>query len=1081
MSHTLRVGCAVLCALCFHSIAFAQGTGTIHGAVYDESGAVVPGARVTSNNVATNQTRTVETNTRGLYVIPALPVGNYEVRIEHEGFAPFLQRNVLLQVNTTVQVNGTLQVGATTEQVTVSADATLTQTQSTTLVQVVDERRVTDLPLNGRNVLQLMTLNAGISDQNARGSTIQTNTLARDRYHVSTSINGSRGNATNFLLDNSPNNDIYTNISAPYPNPDAVQEFSIQTSSFDAQYGRGVGGIVNVVTRSGTNDFHGSLFHFIRNNKLNAGNLFSGRDSLKRNQFGGSAGGPLVRDRTFIFGSYQGTRERIATPGVPRTTPSEAMKRGDLSAFLLPDGTGRIKMPDTSGSYFPNNQIPVSMFDPVSAGLLSKIPSSSSANYQVRFGTPSNVIDEDQLVLRVDHALSDKQRLSGRYFVLGFDNPWSFIPDNVLYVVNGQHGRAQNATVTHSYTISPRILNEISVSFDRQSPVAETPDDLDTNFQSLGSRINLAASPTMDLGISGWSGVSFGLGFVSIGTSYSISDNFSIVAGKHNLRFGGTVRRNRMDKNSNFFSGGNAAFTGQLLSDPGKSNAGNAFGEFLLGTMNSWRQQSVWSERIQLQGPELYIQDDIRVTDKLTVNVGMRWDPRFDMAENEFGKRMTFLPQRPDFQSTRFPNAPKGLVFLGDPGFEKRVTDNDLNNFAPRIGFAYEILPRTVIRAAYGIFYDQQMMINNNRAAQGAPFIQQVVLENPGPLSNPFGSSTPLDPSPQFPSSDFVFSPGSTWSLPATDWVAGYMQNWNFVVERQLGSDVLLRGAYVGSKGTDLLHVADVNSARWAPNANASNLNARRPFADISALNLMTAAGWSNYHSVQLTAQKRYSQNFSVLLNYTVSKSIDITSSCQGDGACAGPNPFNWNDNKGVSDFDIPQRLVVSGIFDHPALRDRNKFARGVLGGWQSNLIFTVQSGTPFTVGSGRDNNFDGVGGDFAVLTGTDWRLPSGRSKAEKIADWFNTAAFTTSAVGTFGTGRRNQLRGPGRWDVNYSVFKNFNLTEQARLQFRGEFFNLFNHPNLGTPGTTVTSSTFGEITSASDPRIIQFGLKVVW
>ena len=354
----------------------AQATATIHGTVYDASGAVVPGAAVTATNINTSLTRQLEADQSGQFIIPLLPVGEYRVHVEKPGFTAFNQTGIRLQVNTDVEVNAKLEPRSTTEQITVTADATLVQTATSSLVQVIDEKRVTELPLNGRNVLQLMGLNAGISDRGSSGGTIQVNTLGGTQYQNPVSINGSRGNATNFLLDGADHNDLYTNIAEAYPNPDAVQEFSIQSSTFDAQYGRGVGGVVNVITRAGTNEVHGTVFEFLRNYKLNAANFFSGRDALKRNQFGFTLGGPVYlpkiyngRNRTFIFGSYQGTRNRTATPGALRTTPSDAMKGGDFSAFLGADGGGRIRDPDAPGQYFPNNQIPPSRFDPVSAKL----------------------------------------------------------------------------------------------------------------------------------------------------------------------------------------------------------------------------------------------------------------------------------------------------------------------------------------------------------------------------------------------------------------------------------------------------------------------------------------------------------------------------------------------------------------------------------------------------------------------------------------------------------------------------------------------------------------------------------------
>jgi hypothetical protein len=1081
MNKVLLTQCLSLAAL-FSGMAFAQSTGAIHGSAQDSSGATIPEVQVTAIQQGTNLTRQTTTNSAGEYLIPELPVGTYEVRFAKTGFASFLQRNVLLQVSTNVEVNGMLQVAGATTEVTVNAEATLVQTTNTAVIQVVDQKRVEDLPLNGRNVLQLVTINAGVADRGATGSTIQTNTLSKGRYQVPASVNGSRGNATNYTLDGADNNDSYTNIAAPFPNPDAVQEFSIQTNAFDAQYGRGVGGIVNMVTRSGTNSFHGTVFEYLRNNVLNAGNFFSGRDALKRNQFGFSIGGPVLlpklyngRNRTFVFGSYQGTRDSVATPGFSVVAPSAAMKQGDLSAFLKSDGTGRIK--DPLGGYFPNNQIPVSRFDPVATNLLKYFPVSNDPNYVARFGTPANRTNEDQYVLRGDQIITPKQQLTLRYFLLRYDNPWSYIPDNILYVVNGQFGNAHNAALVHTYTITPRLLNQFVVGFNRQTPQSSTPAGLNVNFQSAGSRINLAPSPTMDLAVTGWTGATLGLGYVSAGTSYSIGDNVSFITGRHSLRFGFSVNRSRMDKNSNFTSGGNATFSGLLSSDPGKSNAGNSFAEFLLGEVDAFLQQSMWSERIQLQTPALYIQDDIRLTRRLTANLGLRWDPRFDIRENEFDKKMTFLPNSPAFQSTRFPNAPHGLAFLGDPGFEDQITKNKLKNFAPRVGLAFQLTPRTVLRGAYGIFYDQQMLINNNRSAQGAPFIQQVLL-NSVSLSNPYGSGTPINPSPIYPGRDFIFSPGQTWSLPSVDMPTGYMQQWNVIAERQFRGDMLLRVGYIGSKGTHLLSNAEVNPAIYGPGATAGNRDARRPFQPIGSLTLTSGGGWSSYNSLQVTAQKRYSHGISILVNYTWSKAIDNSSFCQGDGPCMGPDYSNWNANRGLSDFDTPHRLVASGILEHPTLAKWNPVARNILGGWQSNFILVAQSGIPFTVVSGVNNSLTGVGNDFADLTGVDWRRDHS-SKSDMLANYFNTAAFKVNAVGTIGTGRRNQLRGPNNWTLNYSLFKTFRITEQFKLDFRGEFFNILNHANFGQPNANVSSAAFGRITTADSPRIIQFGLKL--
>ena len=435
-------------------------------------------------------------------------------------------------------------------------------------------------------------------------------------------------------------------------------------------------------------------------------------------------------------------------------------------------------------------------------------------------------------------------------------------------------------------------------------------------------------------------------------------------------------------------------------------------GTFVQQSISAWTQYNFY--------PALFIQDDLRLTTKLTLNFGLRWDPKFDYVEPN-KKRITFVPGR---QSVTYPNAPPGVLFQGDPGFEHTIFPADLNNIAPRVGLAYQLRPRTVIRAAYGVFYDQFVGINS--VAQFEPFLSQFRLVAPGSLAHVYGSTPPLDPTAVAYDKSFVFHPFGEFDVPSKNIVAGYMQNWNVVIEQQVTNDVLLRAAYVGSKGTHLLFDAQVNPGIYGPGATAANINQRRLYPGVGTIDLGQSTGWSKYQSVQFTAQKRFSQGYTVLANYTISKSIDNSSYCTLDNACAGPNPFNYNDNRGLSDFDTPQRLVVSGVAEHPKLQKQNPVLRAILGGWQSNFIVAVQSGTPFTVFSGIDNALMGVGGNFADLTGVSWSQPGDRSKAAQINQWFNPAAFRVNAVGTIGTGRRNQLRGPGLWNIDYGLFKNF-------------------------------------------------------
>jgi hypothetical protein len=357
--------------------------------------------------------------------------------------------------------------------------------------------------------------------------------------------------------------------------------------------------------------------------------------------------------------------------------------------------------------------------------------------------------------------------------------------------------------------------------------------------------------------------------------------------------------------------------------------------------------------------------------------------------------------------------------------------------------------------------------------------VRQASMVGPLSLSNPYGTGEVLDPSPIVPGPEFQFRPYGTWAVPSRDMRTGYLQNWNLVLEHQLTNNLLLRASYVGSKGTKLLNAMEINPGIYGPGASASNLNARRPYQPIGALQMGMSNGYSSYHALQLTVQKRLSHGISILGNYTHSKSIDATSYGSIEGHTGGPNPFNLNDNRGFSDFDLRHRLVISGIVEHPKFTNANALIRSTLGGWQSNFIFTARSGVPFTVFSGVDNALMGLGGNFADYIGSDWRLSGDRSKAEKINEWFDTSAFTVNAIGTIGSGRRNQLTGTGAWNLDYSLFKNFYLRERVQVQLRGEFFNIFNHTQLGIPNATVTSPNFGRVTSAAAPRIIQLALRI--
>lgn len=1064
--------------------AHAQATGNISGRVMDSQQAAIPHAKVTVTNQGTNEKRVVEANGLGEFTVTLLPSGTYSVMAEHEGFASYLQQNVLLSANTTASANMVLQPASVTQQMTVNTDASLIQATSTVLTQVVDQRRIEDLPLDGRNILDLVAINAGVSDAGAVGSTSQIQNL---KVNVPVSINGARGDSINYLLDDADNNDYYAKISMPFPNPDAVREFSVQTSSFDARYGR-AGGVVNVITKSGTNTIHGSLYEYVRNYAMNAADYFEGPDTLKRNQFGGSVGGPFWipkvyngTDRTFAFFAYQGNRQSISTSGVRYTTPSQAMKDGDFSAWL--QGTkGKIIDPLT-GLPFPGNIIPKSRFDPVALKMLDLMPASDPADgYQVRLSTPVSRNFQNEYTGRLDHQLTQKQHLFFRAFQYYLESPWVYSPTNLYYIAAGQKASARNLDVDHAWVISNRWLNSFNYAHNITESNSNQPPELAArSLEGYGARVMvLPGKPTLTASITGWTGFNIGQGYTQIQKNDEFADILNFVNGHHDLRMGAYFRHFSIDKTAPFSSGGTITFNGQLYSQPKQNNAGNSFAEFVLGAMSKFQQQSAWSEFLTNNYLALFIQDDWRITPRLTLNFGMRWDPQTDYTEHQAQKGSTFIAGE---QSTRFPNAPKGLLFIGDPQVGDHIVRPDRMNFAPRGGFAFQATPTTVLRGAYGIFYDLTSAELNNRVGAAQPFGNQVILSGPVKLSDPYSGGPILDPTP--PTSidpNYVFTPNGAFAVPSTNMPTPYMQNWNLILEQQVAK-TLLRIAYVGTKGTHLITGTDINSGIYAPGANTSNIDARRPYKPIGQLVYDTDSASSHYHSLQATLQRRLSHGFSILANYTWSRAMDNVSGGNGNTANSGPDPLHPERNIGLSDFDIRHRLVVSGVYETPSLKGRNAVLRTVLGGWEASYLVSARSGLSDTVVSGTDNAYSGIGGQFAdVVPGELPYLSKDRSKADKIAMWFNTAAFTTNAIGTVGNGSRNTLREPGYSNVNLSVFKRFPIYKRAKLQFRVDAFNLFNHANLGNPNLSANSANFGRISATSGaPRIMQLAARITF
>lgn len=1056
------------------NVAFAQATGTLLGVVSDSSNAAIASSTIKVTNEETGLVRETSSGPTGEFLVPRLPVGRYTVHVETPGFRVFENRGVIIAVDQSVTLQVTMQLGAVSEVITVSGAATMLQTNSATLSQVVEQRRIEELPLNGRNVLSLIRLNAGVVSRGAGGyGQFQ---IAGAAYASPNSVSGTRGNQTGFLLDGGNNTNGIVNGANPTPSPDAVQEFSIQGNNFSAEFGNVAGGIVNVVTRSGTNTPHGSIFEFYRDGRMNARNFFAAqRDFLKRHQFGATLGGPLYipkiydgRNRTFLFGSYQGTRIREVANNARLTVFTPEQAAGNFA------GGAAVRDPSTN-TPFPGNVIPQSRFDQVSRALLPNMPSANLAGTNIyAYGAPKNITNDGQYVLRVDHQLTTKDSITGRYFHFGYEVPAAALAGNFYFNRVGSDAIAKNAQISHTHIFSPRLMNVARYTYNYQR--TDTTSLQDISPVDFGARMIRGYQGGFAMTITGFSGMNTGNVGRAYNKNYEFSNVVSFSTSRHNLRMGYQFLRDWKYASNNFNASGAFTFSGQ--------RAGNAIADFLLGVPVSLgiRNLAVSDTFANYHG--LFVQDDFRITQRLTLNLGFRWD-----GTEPYVDRRGYQPYfRPGAVSAVFPRAPRGTLFPGDAGvpasngaLNARPAEPDRVNFAPRIGFAYNPTARMVIRGAYGIFFGHAPA--QITAVASEPWVRSTNLNNPPSFTNPFGSATPVNPNINEAASDFVFSAAPAFSVMDPDFVNSMTQTMNFGVERQVTKDLMIRGMYVGTIAQHMEVGRELNPAPYIPGQSTTgNINQRRIYAGIGNLRNTESTGRSWYHSMQLSATRRFAHGLSFQANYTLSKSIDDTSSYVSPANTIGPDPNNRRFNRGLSDFDATHRFVFSGIYELPQLpASSSAVLKTVANGWQTNAIVELESGVPFTPFDSRDLALVGVGSGVRLMQSGDARLDSSRPRGELVARYFNPAVYSLPPEGTYGATGRNTLRGPGTINTDFSLFKNFAIKEIARVQFRAEFFNLFNRPTFSNPVATFNSPTFGTIQSASPGRVIQLGLRLTY
>lgn len=1063
-------------------------TGTISGYVTDQNGAAVTAAIVTATQTQQNIVRSVESNDEGFFDFAALPPGQYSVSVEKTGFQRTVQTAVELSVNQNVRLDLGLSVGDVQQQITVTSEAPLVDTRSQTISGLVDDRRVVDLPINGRNVIGLARIIPGVVNVRAPQQ------LDDARSGPAMNVNGGRSNMNLFTLNGGYFNNPSRNTGMNYPPPDAVQEVRILTHNFSAEYGRNPGSQVLVVTKAGTNDIHGSAWEFLRNDALNARSFFDPRRArLKQNQFGVAIGAPIVKDKFFVFGSYQGLRDRPEAGTVQAIVPSAAQRAGNfagVSGLTLENPVDVNGVPFRTAGGQPcvvNNVINQACISPVAQNLLRYVPTSPTGVITSLAPSPR---DGDLLLTRADWTVSDKHTLYGHYFRdhNGRNSPFAADGNLTGYIGENFSQETNMITVNDTYTFGPTVINQLTGSYLRTT--SQQVQTTDVTPSSLGIRMEQYA-PTGGLSFDVGGQFNLGSGFTTrfLSNSYQIRDTLTWLKGKHNFKFGGEYLR--LEFLQAFLGSPTFSFTGSRSGDPVADMLLGAYDSLFLGFGNRVNDTTA-------DAPSLFFQDEFKPHKRLSLTYGLRYEPYLPWKDRQ-NRINTVVPGA---QSTVVPDAPRGVLFPGDANLPDSLSRADRNNFAPRLGFAWDIFGdgRTSARGGYGVFYES---INADALAQeNPPFAGNASAFN-GRIEDPFGSigqaAPPVETTGSFGCVRITQYPGfrcDLFPLPVggvfidPDLRSPYVQSFNLGVQRQISSDFLVEASYVGKIGTKILALRTYNPARFinspvtgAPpspdNANDRVIYEPGLLSPVGFLLGNDFRSW--YHSLQTQVTRRFTEGLSVTASYTLAKSIDSSSTPNLGGTVA--NPFNLRDERGRSDWDRRHVAVASWLWS-PSYNFERGWQNTLLGGFTFTGIHSFQSGAPITFLMGDDVALDGTFGDqHAQLTGA----PIVRDHADRsdmLARFFNTAAFVPTGrvpLGTYGNAGRGLISGPAFASTDFSVLKDFGVGERFKVQFRSEFFNVFNQANFNLPDRRVNSSGFGRIRSAQPGRVIQFALKLLW
>ena len=1090
---------------------WAQGsTAQITGTVKDASGLAIPGAEIKATQTATGAVRNATSGSDGGYVLPNLPIGPWMLEISKEGFSKYVQSGIILQVDSSPTVDATMKVGAVTDQVTVQADAALVETHSTGVGQVVDSQRVVEMPLNGRNPTELIFI-AGMANLSPAGAVGSINSV-RNYPTVVISVAGGIGNGVTYLLDGANHNDAANNLNLPLPFPDALQEFKVETSALPAQYGYHSAAAVNAVTKSGTNEFHGDLFEFLRNGDFNARDSFAtSRDTLKRNQFGGVIGGPIKKDKLFAFLGWQDTIQKSTPPQTIAYTPTQAMLNGDFTAIASPAcNTGKqITLPASLG--FVNNTISPSRLNSSALIIDQRLPISTDPCGKVTFGLLANPT-ENLGVARVDYQISDKQTFFGRLTIANQDQPTTYDGKNALTLnTNGIHDRVYTLAFGDTYVFGSNMVSSFHVAANR-TEIPKIVDNFAT-WQQLGVNANSFQAPNPRISVTG-NGFAIGSGSTIVsqpfsGPNPSFSEDLSVIRGTHQFGFGGMYIHTGMNLLSGINATGVASFSGIVSTMP--------LADFLLGDTSGWSQGTAngFMNRQNFFG--LYAQDTWKATSRLTVSYGLRWEPYLPIY-SKHGWFNRFLPANfnSDTHSTVYPNAPAGEIFPGDSQWTSgnSISNANYSKVAPRIGLVWDPKGdgKTTIRAAYGMFNDRMNIYSLVTVGQTAPYGNVITLGN-GNLTNPWATyQGGVSPFPVVVTKNYTFPTFGGYTNQPQDLKPTYINQWNLSLQRQVGQNWLLQANYIGNSTIHLTAADDQNPAVFlgtgpctipGPNGTSTsypvcstttNTNQRRRLylqnpnsgQYYAVVAPQDDGGTASYEGMYLSATKRLSHGTTVLTNYTWSHCIaDIWNVFVGNTGQSAVTPGNRrNDRSNCNTSDQRQQLNVSIVAQTPKFS--NRALRMLASDWQFSPLLSARSSQFVTVTSGVDAALNGEGSQRPNLVNPDGIYPANQSPS----GWLNRSAFAVPAPGVIGNLGNYNIKGPSLFQLSLAVSRSFTVREKQTLQLRGEAFNLPNHMNGSVPVAALNSAAFGQIQSdisgtnglsAGDPRIIQFALKYVF